>query len=168
MNNTINNIKNFIINLMNNIINVFIERLKDNRFKVLIFGLLILLIGLLLPIYKISLGILGTVKVNFIYNSGKFNNGVIILLCLILVLIILLCNKDKFALIPALIMLSLFIDYTIKLSDKNLLDNVTIGYYLDLIGIITSIVCILLLSFDDSNKVTTTKPKVIDAKYEEI
>ena len=131
----------------------YVENLKGNLKKPLfiacLVGMALMIIGVFLPVYKISfLGV--TESINYFSNDGKLADGVWILLLVIAILGLHAIDKAKFACIPAIIAIALLIHFYLDVKDSTSVlgtqvGSFGIGFYIMILGTIVAGVCSVLV-----------------------
>ncbi len=129
----------------------YVENIKGNLknplFIACLVGMALMVIGVFLPVYKVSfLGI--SQSVNYFSNDGKLADGIWIILLAIAMLGIHAFDKAKFACIPALLSLALLIHFYMDIKDTigSSFGSFGIGFYVMIIGTIVAGVCSVLVS----------------------
>lgn len=149
----------------------FKERLNDKYFIVILIAMAVSCLCIFFPIYKVSFGF-GSLSVNYIYNDGKVADGIFVLGASIAALIILIYKKDAFAFIPLGIELLLLLHLYSDFKDHELIDYVTIWFWLMIIGAITATVALIVDVVNKNNQTPSiannTTEKVVDATYEDV
>ncbi len=131
----------------------YVENIKGNLknplFIACLVGMALMVIGVFLPVYKISfLGV--TESISYFSNDGKLADGIWILLLAILILGLHAFDKAKFACIPAIISLALLIHFYTDVKDSTSVlgtqvGSFGIGFYIMILGTILAGVCSVLV-----------------------
>ncbi len=134
---------------MNKCVETLKGKIKNPIFIACLAGMALMILGVFLPLYKISLfGI--SKSMNYFYVEGELADGIYILILAIGMLVLHAFNKPKFACIPAILSLALlihcYLDIKDSLSSVGMnLGSFGIGFYLMILGTIVAGVTSFLL-----------------------
>lgn len=122
--------------------------LKNPLFIACLVGIVLMIIGVFLPVYKVSfLGV--SESINYFSSDGKLTEGVWVILLAIGMLVLHVFDKAKFACIPAIIVMFLLIRFYTDVKDSTSflgtqVGTFGIGFYTMILGTIIAGVCSVL------------------------
>lgn len=124
------------------------ENLKNPLFIACLVGIVMMILGVFLPVYKISfLGV--TESINYFSADGKLAEGIWVILLAVVILGTHVFDKAKLACIPAIIVMFLLIRFYINVKDSTSflgtqVGSFGIGFYTMMLGTIIAGVCSVL------------------------
>ena len=132
--------------------------MNKNRNETLGYIVIVLLIIasalLFLPIVDLGLGF----KTNYVYYNGDVCDGVFVIACAFMALLVVLAKKEGFAIIPLSISLLIMGHLYYKMNEIGVADTFTIWYYLSFGGYIASAILLVIsaITNKDAGKQKTT------------